>query len=303
MEFQWSDNMKKWQLTAGIFALAVFLSHGLCSAQSAEEKKAPANPLKDAYEQLLLPRIGNGEKWAIAYEDLTTNLRYSYHGFDSMQSASVIKVFIMGAVYEKICYPSEEEDAIAYTESYDGELRSLIERMITVSDNEAANALIDILGEGDTQKGKDVVNAFCQEHHYSRTHLGRKFLESAPTDDNYTSAADCRMILSQICRGELVNEEASEKMLSFLKGQTVRHKIPAGLPEGYTSANKTGEMPEGYGLGCIENDIAVIFGPDGKSFILTILSNDLGGRNDQAQQVIVQAAAMTVRAAAGQESE
>ena len=48
MEFQWSDNMKKWQLTAGIFALAVFLSHGLCSAQSAEEKKAPANPLKDA---------------------------------------------------------------------------------------------------------------------------------------------------------------------------------------------------------------------------------------------------------------
>ena len=75
-------------------------------------------------------------------------------------------------------------------------------------------------------------------------------------------------------------------MLTILKGQTVRGKIPAALPEGFQSANKTGEMPEGYGLGCIENDAAVIWTPSGAAYILVVLSNDLGGRNDQAAEVI-----------------
>jgi beta-lactamase class A len=95
-------------------------------------------------------------------------------------------------------------------------------------------------------------------------------------------------ILSDIYNGKLVNEEASGKMLDILKGQTVKHKIPAGLPSGYISANKTGEMPEGYGLGCIENDTAIIWPPVGDPYILVVLSNDLGGRNDEAQEIIRQ---------------
>ena len=44
-------------------------------------------------------------------------------------------------------------------------------------------------------------------------------------------------------------------------------------------------MPEGYGLGCIENDIAIVTSPTG-NYILAVLSNELGGRNEEAQQVI-----------------
>ena len=238
------------------------------------------------YEQFLAAREIQGETWAFAIMDADSDKAWSWHGALPMQSASVIKLFIMGTVYDRMCYPSSPDRLIPFHESYDGELRAVLEQMITVSSNEAANRLIDALGQGNTAAGKEVVNEFCREHGFVSTHLGRKFLESNPADDNYISALDTASILRQICQGTLVNEDASQKMLTILKGQTVRGKIPAALPEGFQSANKTGEMPEGYGLGCIENDAAVIWTPSGAAYVLVVLSNDLNGRNDQAAEVI-----------------
>ena len=252
-----------------------------------EEEEIPDGIIRTLYDTYFAGREALQERWAVSIEKLDTGEISQYRAHDIFQSASVIKVFIMGAVYDRICYPADENTAIMFAESYDGELRNLLEQMIRVSDNEAANRLISILGEGDFQTGAQVVNAFCKAHGYKETSVGRRFLESNPTGDNYTSAADCRAILSAIYRGTLVHPEASAKMLDILKGQTLRYKIPAGLPEGFTSANKTGEMPEGYGLGCIENDIAIIFSPGG-DYVLTVLSNDLGGRNNEAQSLIVQ---------------
>ena len=87
--------------------------------------------------------------------------------------------------------------------------------------------------------------------------------------------------MSDIYNGVCVNSEASEKMLQFLSAQTRKGKIPSGIPSGIQSANKTGEMPEGYGFGCIENDIAIVFGEQ-QDYVICILSNDLGGRNESA---------------------
>ena len=222
-------------------------------------------------------------------EDLESGKIYGYCDSDIMQSASVVKVFIMGAVYQYICYPDAESPEIPYQEAYEGQLRDLIGNMITVSDNNAANALVEILGQGDYQRGAEIVGEFCKRYGYTATSIGRRFLESNPSGDNYTSASDCRKILSDICAGRLVNGEASAKMLAFLKNQTRKGKIPAGLPQGYSSANKTGEMPEGYGLGCIENDMAVVFPPEGmgKGYILVILSDHLGGDNYGAAAAFV----------------
>ena len=204
-----------------------------------------------------------------------------YHGDIVMQSASVVKVFIMGAVYDRVLYPKDE----AHKVPYNGDLTSLLQAMITVSDNDAANRLIEVLGEGNFQKGAEVMREFCMEYGYVSTSIGRRFMESKPTGDNYTSVSDCRKILSDIYYGKCVNKEASEKMLGLLKGQKMRNKIPAGLPAGFSCANKTGEMPEGYGLGCIENDLAIVFGPEG-DYVLCVLSNNLGGDNVGAQQNI-----------------
>lgn len=227
----------------------------------------------------------SGAKWAISIQNLSDGACYEKNAEESMQSASVIKVFIMAAVYGKICYPAEGEEAIYAPEQYDGELKELLTNMITVSDNEAANRLVELLGNGDFETGKQIVNTFCRENGYTGTHLGRRFLEENPTDDNFTTAADCGKLLRAIYEGSCVSQEASAKMLELLKGQTRTGKIPSGLPQGITAANKTGEMSEGYGLGCIENDIAIVYGEQ-QDYVICVLANDLAGRNEEAIQKI-----------------
>lgn len=243
------------------------------------------DPIVKIADQYLSSRKAQGEKWSVSVENLEDGQSYSYNSSEKMQSASVIKVFIMGAVYDRMCYPSSPERLIPANESYAGELRYLLEQMITISDNEAANQLITKLGEGDFQKGAEVVNQFCEENGYISTSVGRKFLESNPTGDNYTSADDCTKILSDIYKGTCVGTEASKKMLEILKNQTVKTKISMGVPVEIKTANKTGEMPEGYGLGCIENDMAIVFTEQG-DYIITVLSNELGGRNEEAKETI-----------------
>ena len=227
----------------------------------------------------------NGAKWAVSVQNLSDGARYEKNAEESMQSASVIKVFIMAAVYGKICYPASDQEAVYAQEQYDGELKELLTNMITVSDNEAANRLVELLGNGDFEAGKQIVNTFCQENGYTGTHLGRRFLAEDPTDDNFTTAADCGKLLREIYGGSCVSQEASTKMLELLKGQTRTGKIPSGLPQGITAANKTGEISEGYGLGCIENDIAIVYGEQ-QDYVICVLSNDLAGRNEEAIQKI-----------------
>ena len=148
----------------------------------------------------------NGAKWAVSVQNLSDGARYEKNAEESMQSASVIKVFIMAAVYGKICYPASDQEAVYAQEQYDGELKELLTNMITVSDNEAANRLVELLGNGDFEAGKQIVNTFCQENGYTGTHLGRRFLAEDPTDDNFTTAADCGKLLWEIYGGSCVSQ-------------------------------------------------------------------------------------------------
>ncbi|MBR1900485.1 MAG: serine hydrolase [Lachnospiraceae bacterium] len=271
--------------------------------QTETEEESYPEPVNTVLAQVIAGREAMGEHWAVGYEDLATGEVCGYHDADVMQSASVVKLFIMGAVYRYMCYPPEGEEPIPFGEEYEGQLREVINSMITVSDNDAANLLVDRLGGGDFAKGAELIAEFCKENGYVGTSVGRRFLESNPTGDNYTTAADTRKFLSDLYHGKLVNEEASAKMLEIVKGQTLRNKIPSGLPEGFASGNKTGEMPEGYGLGCIENDVAIVFPPEGQGegYILTVLSNDLAGRNSEAIEAIRQISSLTAQWYQGQQ--
>lgn len=257
------------------------------------ETEVNNGPVGEVVSKYISNREAAGENWAIAYEDLSDGTQYGHREDEVLQSASVVKLFIMGAVYHYMCYPPNGTAPIEFHEQYDGELRDTIVSMITVSDNGCANLLIERLGEGDFAKGAERIGEFCKENGYVGTSIGRRFLEENPSGDNYTTAADTRKILSDMYHGTLVNEQASAKMLEIVKGQTRKNKIPAGLPSGFTSGNKTGEMPEGYGLGCIENDCAIVFPPEGQGegYILTIMSTNLGGRNSEAISVIGQISA------------
>lgn len=238
--------------------------------------------LTDALEKnYTIPLEANGESWAIAAMDLNTQDYSTIHAEQPMKSASVIKAFIMAAVFDKLVYPNEGTSVSA---DYDNTLKSLLNSMITVSDNNAANELVRRLGGGDFQTGASVLNTFCQERNYTSTHLGREFLATAPTDDNYTSASDCCRLLSEIYNGTLVNADASADMLALLQAQTRTSKIPAGVPDNVTTANKTGELSDPGNLGVVENDISIIFAKD-HPYVLCVLSNNIQN-NSSAQETI-----------------
>lgn len=146
--------------------------------------------------------------------------------------------------------------------------------------------------EADFQTGAAIVNEFCQERNYTSTHLGREFLASDPTDDNYTSASDCCRLLSDIYNSSLVNAEASAEMLALLTSQTKTAKIPAGVPSGTATANKTGELADSGKLGVVENDIAIVFDKE-HPYVLCVLSNNIKN-NSSAQNTIKKSLQMCI---------
>lgn len=226
--------------------------------------------------QPLLPQ--NNGSWSVYVCNLIKNTEGNIDSHP-MQAASLIKLYIMGAVYENY-------ETLLQTYSADT-LNNYLNPMITVSDNDAANALVEILGNGDTTVGMATVNTFCQNHGFTDTSMGRLLLQSNENGDNYTSANDCGRFLKEIYQtynntssdGTLAHADA---MYGLLKMQERRNKIPADMPEGVNVANKTGE------LDTVENDAGIVYNTaKGIDLVICFMSENLSNTGN-AQAVIAQ---------------
>lgn len=224
-----------------------------------------------------------GENWAISIIDPATSDYSTIRANQSMEAAGLIKTFIMGAVFENIVYKDSTEQPSA---DYESTLKPLLEKMIADNDNFAADELVNRLGENDFTKGVDTVNRFCRDHSFSCTKMGTEFLEKNSTISNFTSASDCCRILTEIYKGNLVNSNASAEMLSLLKQQSIKRKIPEGIPANVQTANKTGEMTEDQNPVLVENDTAIIF-DNTRPYIICVLSSYIKNNSD-AEQIIRQ---------------
>ena len=199
--------------------------------------------------QSLLP-TDNGT-WSVYVCNLAKNTEGTIND-QQMQAASLIKLYIMGAVYE-------DYDSLSSKYSKD-QLDNALNSMITVSDNDAANTLVNYLGGGDNTAGMARVNKFCQDHGYTSTSMGRLLLADNSNGDNYTSAKDCGKFLKtiyQIDKGTATDNNdtlaGAEYMYRLLKMQTRKNKIPAQMPSEVKVANKTGELDH------VENDAGIIY--------------------------------------------
>ena len=221
---------------------------------------------------------GSNGSWSVYICDLSGGSEATIND-SPMQAASLIKLFIMGAVYEN--YDSLSQQYGSAT------LDSYLTPMITVSDNDAANSLVSCLGSGDSTTGMQKVNSFCQSHGYTNTSMGRLLLASNEFGDNYTSAYDCGKFLKeiyQICSGTTQTPSLlhAEEMYSLLKQQQRTNKIPAALPEGVSVANKTGELSD------VENDAGILYNAQGgNDLVIVFLSQNLSSPGE-AQNTIAQ---------------
>ena len=100
--------------------------------------------------------------WAVFISDLVNGTEGSLND-QKMQAASLIKLYIMGAVYENY----DQITGQYGRDSVDSNLYS----MITVSDNSATNELVRYLNKDhDHKKGMKKVNAFIKAQGFEYTH-------------------------------------------------------------------------------------------------------------------------------------
>ncbi len=211
----------------------------------------------------------------------------AYNADVSFPSASTIKMLIMLTAFtlaardrtvmdREIVFHSSDliggSDFLAH--AADGRrftVAELIEPMIQVSDNTAANLLI-------THFGFAQINSVTQRAGLRQTFLRRHFLDTGALlhhMDNRTTPADMAHLLYELERGvregltTVASPQACRSMIDIMLGQTDRDTIPRLLPPGTAVANKTGELSRS------RSDIAII-DPFGDSpYVLTVYTSGL----------------------------
>ena len=197
----------------------------------------------------------NPGQWSAYIKNLKTGEITNINGDNKMTSASIIKLFVMAAAYDQI-------NKGQVSEANKTTILNNMRNMITISDNDATNAIVAALGNGDEEAGRAIINNYASSEGYSETSINRSLGQSSRGSvENYTSAKDVSNLLEKIHNGEIDN---SDDMLDLLKAQTRTSKIPAGVPDGVTVANKTGE------LGDVQNDAAIVY--SGGDYVIVTLS-------------------------------
>ena len=138
--------------------------------------------------------------------------------------------------------------------------RDLAQFMVAVSDNAAANILID-------RVGKDNVNATLRGLGLSKTMLRRKMMDIAAArrgDENVATPQEMVRLLEEIYKEKALNKEATAaliKQLSTLK----QSYIPRLLPDNVQVANKPGELE------AVRTDSGIVFAPN-RPFAISVMT-------------------------------
>ena len=228
----------------------------------------------DLYHLLEDKIKGYSGTWSIYIKDLSHN---EYISINNIQyfSASMIKLFCAAAAFELI-----ENGELEETPNID----SLMQQMISVSDNDAFNLMVMNCGETYSQiAGREVIQEYIDREGYSGTTIATMLVPTkykAPSSPgrNYTTVEDCGLLMERIYKGKCVSPEASQDFLNLLLNQEHLDKIPAGLPEGTKCANKTGDTDE------FQHDAAIVYSPGG-DYIIAVMSSNCGAAISNIQDI------------------
>ena len=149
--------------------------------------------------------------------------------------------------------------------------------MITASSNLATNVLIDLL------KAKRVTATM-------RTLGANNIMVLRGVEDlkafdlglsNTTTARDLMIIMQAIAEGTAGNKEDCEEMVGILIDQNFNSMIPFHLPKDVRVAHKTGSITG------VHHDSGIVYLPDGRSYVLVILSKNLKDFKGATQEMSV----------------
>ena len=247
-----SDGLESYIMTSEVYS---YIMNGWSLVPPTRES------FPDLKEHIELYTTNRSGDWGVYVKRMDTN-EYLSINEKPYASASLIKLFNMASVYTAL-----ENGSLEMTPK----ISENLELMITESSNQAFNYLTRAVGGGNTITGFERDNAVIESLGCKNTRHLSELVDMAGEyaiyqGSNTTSPMDCGTVLEKIYKKELVSESASEAMLDLLKRQTRTWKIPAALPEGTVTANKTGENNR------VEGDAAIVYSP-ACDYVLCVIGN------------------------------
>ena len=261
-------------LLIGVGAVA-----GLAACAATPAKADPAEPLPvlgdqfAALEDRFDAFVG---VWAV---DLDTGRQVANRADEPFAMCSTFKVYAAARVLQKdqagALHLTDEvtiEAADVVANSPITELRvgqnmtigELCEAALQRSDNTAGNWLLRIIG------GPSAVTTFARTVGDDRTRLDRwetNLNTAVPGDPRDTSSP--RALgggYQRLLTGDVLDALRRAQLERWMRGNQTS-SLRAGLPAGWTSADKTGGGSYGS-----TNDVGVVYGPDGRRAVLSIMT-------------------------------
>jgi len=200
----------------------------------------------------------------------TTALVWSYNGSEVFTAASTYKLAALMMEAQNIaagktspdglvCYEDADYEAGWFDDYADGACftrTQLAERAGLYSDNTAGHMLVRDLG------GADALNSWAAS-------VGAT--ESVFFTANTTSATDLALLWAAEAKGALGGAAAQAWLYPMITGTATEAGIPSGVSARSVVVHKTGTIDQ------VENDAAlVISGPNG-AYVLTVMTDGIGG--------------------------
>jgi len=138
--------------------------------------------------------------------------------------------------------------------------RDLAQFMVAVSDNTAANVLID-------RVGKDNINGTLRGLGLAKTMLRRKMMDVAAAqrgDENVATPHEMVQLLEAIYKGKVLKADSTKQLIKQLSTLKPSY-IPRELPDGVQVANKPGEL-EG-----VRTDSGIVFSAN-RPFAISVMT-------------------------------
>jgi beta-lactamase class A len=214
---------------------------------------------------------------AVEVKDLSTGFISGYNMNAVMPAASTIKIPIMVEVFRqmeagKFGFNRRVELLAGDRDWGSGNIAespvgatfpvsTLLEQMITVSDNTAANMLIRLVGRHN-------INATMRELGLHHTHLADyiRTAEWSVRTSLRTTPSDMVSLLSDMAKNKLIDEWSSKKMIGILEGQEINTLLPEPLPD-IPIAHKTGSFNDTL------NDVGIVYAD--APYVIAVMTTDL----------------------------
>jgi beta-lactamase class A len=226
----------------------------------------------------------------VAIQDLATGQKYLLRGDDVFPQASSIKIAVLAELYRQAqqgklkltdVYTVKASDLVADSRIMNGltpgvtqiTLRDLATMVAAVSDNSAANVLIDRVGIGN-------INSLLDSLGLAHTRLRRKMMDlkaASEGRENISTPSEMLLLLESLYQGKVLNKPLTDdffKLLSTKKNSW----IPRELPEDLKVADKDGEL-EG-----VRNDSGIVF-LENRPYILCVMTTYLRRERDGEEAI------------------